>query len=893
MIGSIWRLSLLFFMCLVACSDWGSSSMGPNPSAYLESYDFDGFTLIHSWNKEVTLGTDDESAASSNRPSMKVRFEYDFLMGNHEVTCGEMGLNCKKSLPATNVTYFDAVLYANKLSKSKKFDTAYTYTKAVFDDNGSCTSLKNLKFLPSVDAFRLPTEAEWTYAANQAFESQKSWNANSSGYEPHEVCTSYVGKNGLCDMAGNAKEWVEDIVVPFLSTTVLNFVGVQGGSLLDERVVKGGSFRDDPAEMKIYKRGDIYTVTSSFKANYIGFRLAFGAIPNIGKLTRDGLRKNTTNSMLAQFDDLRSFDKGDLYKIVYRDDESNSLVYLCYPKYGSPVQKNLDLEVSAYHPDISPDGNWVAFCTGMEGVSGKSEVFVYQLDGGAPVKLEVESAAIPRWHVTENEDTVLVYVSSAGNNKSDLMFFAASTWYVPFRKGSFGTPRKLFNGAYHGGISADGNLAVTGARLLRSRVGGKDDVWYAGEQACNVSLSGGVEKRTLFLDFAGKTGAAFVGHSYKTHEYALIADSTGKLVLSVKSPEGYTFDHTEWVYGSDSVFVATLANSDGAHKKVVLVNAFTGKVLDIVEGGELWHPAMWTDRPVTVSIDPELDEDSAGVYYTVGSPFYLLELRVQMEKFWMGHNSATAVALGSSRTMYGVHTPWINSQNMLNLAFSSGDIYATDYLVRNYVMTHVPKLKYLVLEASLDFLWDESATSWDAVYYGVPGYRYDESHDFWKDGIPDGFTYLVKKVPKPQDDMSVSELGEFLLPSYGWGNPVVMLDSASRRVSNPIVATNLGMYKSLVDLAKKKGVTVIFLIPPQNPGYAETGAFGVYGVLRSESEEIIDELSSMGAVVFDENKMGYHDYTSDMAYNTDHLSLEGAQRLSGRLDSLLKTLEKR
>ena len=249
--GTLLYISLSLLVCLTACFDLGSSSTESNPSTYLETLDIEGFALIRSWNNEVTLGTDDESASVNNRPSMKVRFEYDFLIGKHEVTCGEMGLDCADSLPATNVTYFDAVLYANKLSKSMGFDTAYTYTNATFDDNGACVGLKDLNFLTSVNAFRLPTEAEWSYAAKQSFEPQKSWNANNSNYKLQLVCSSYISADGLCDMAGNAKEWVEDALVKFTSTTVLNFFGVQGGSLLDERVVKGGSFRDDPSDMKV------------------------------------------------------------------------------------------------------------------------------------------------------------------------------------------------------------------------------------------------------------------------------------------------------------------------------------------------------------------------------------------------------------------------------------------------------------------------------------------------------------------------------------------------------------------------------------------------------------------------------------------------------------------
>ena len=43
-------------------------------------------------------------------------------------------------------------------------------------------------------------------------------------------------------------------------------------------------------------------------------------------------------------------------------------------------------------------------------------------------------------------------------------------------------------------------------------------------------------------------------------------------------------------------------------------------------------------------------------------------------------------------------------------------------------------------------------------------------------------------------------------------------------------------------------------------------------------------------VLMDENKMGEHDYSNDMAFDSNHLAHEGAIQLTGRLDSLLKTL---
>lgn len=224
--------------------------------------------------------------------------------------------------------------------------------------------------------------------------------------------------------------------------------------------------------------------------------------------------------------------------------------------------------IPAYHPDISPDGKKVAFCTGIEGIDQTSRLYVRNLDpkGSGLVKLDVKSAAIPRWSVLANGDTVITYVTKAGDNSNESTFKSASTWQVPFMNGKFGTPVKLFDGSFHGGISEDESLAVTGSKILRARVHKKEKIWYNKEQACNVSLAKDYSKRTAFLDFGGSTGKTFVGEKYRVHEYLFIADSSGNLVQSVRSPSGFVFDHSEWATGRvNQNLVATLTNADGAH----------------------------------------------------------------------------------------------------------------------------------------------------------------------------------------------------------------------------------------------------------------------------------------------------------------------------------------
>ena len=182
--------------------------------------------------------------------------------------------------------------------------------------------------------------------------------------------------------------------------------------------------------------------------------------------------------------------------LAFRNDISGNLAYINYND-GTLSVTEIEDTLEVYHPDISPDGKHVAFCTRFEGIAGESRLYVRDLNanGSNLVKLDVPSAAIPRWRVV-NGDTVIVYVTDAGNNKDETAFAATSTWQVKFANGKFGVPEKLFDGAYHGGISEDNKLAVTGARVLRALLAdpasditqkSNPAIWYNNEQACNVN----------------------------------------------------------------------------------------------------------------------------------------------------------------------------------------------------------------------------------------------------------------------------------------------------------------------------------------------------------------------------------------------------------------------
>ncbi len=906
---------------LAGCSDNSSDRALPPVAPPTPPDTLAGFVNFDPVGDSVYLGADVASAPVGDRPRMLVKLNYAFSLSRSEVTCGEYKSlmsggyvpACESdSLPVTDVTFYDAVLFANEMSKARGLDTAYRYVAVTKDNQGHCTYLEGYAFDPQSSGIRLPTEAEWMYAARWYWDTQYSWNAGNSGDKPHQVCS--VAENAtICDMAGNVMEWVNDWYANLRDTVLVNFAGAPDGGQQGKRIVKGGSFRTPVSGMLRYSRGDVYTVTSSTHAEYVGFRLAAGAIPDALWMDSKGKAGSSRFVVMAPSAKLRGKLEAYNVKLAFRNDLTGNLAYIDYSS-GTPNVEEIVDTLDVYHPDISPDGKFVAFCTGMEGVDRKSQVYVRSLDAivGRVYKLNVESAAIPRWRVLDSGDTVIVYVSSAANNRDDAAFLSQSTWQVRFSNGTFGVPQKLFDGAYHGGVSSDGKLAVTGASKLRAHIVDStgafvDTVWYGGEQACNASLARDGSKRTLFLDFGGQTGRDFVGLDYGTHDRLLIVDSTGKLVEAVGIPEGYTFDHTEWVHDAtkrsgEKFVVTSAANIEGKHGWVLLVDVTDSSMLALVEGEEIWHPALWTQEAGS-ALKTNLDLDSAGVYCSLGAgePPYMM--RYKLELLWTYRDMANVVIVGSSRPLEGL-VPALFSEDyfVINMANVPNMVYGSKYLFENYILPHVKNLKYLVISLDID-LWFHSERSdynfFFNEYKKYPGYVYDENHNFWQDSVPTGLAEVVQSSFGSDFYAGYfrDEMGYVRFNPIPWEDlPVVEYDSTWMDFASENYYESFAHLEEIIEMAESRDIYVVGIVFPQNPNFQKTGSFGRYGPRRSEAPALLQGIADLSKkhpnfIFMDENKMGNHDFLGEVSNDKDHLAYPGAIKMTAKVDSVLHTLK--
>jgi len=160
--------------------------------------------------------------------------------------------------PVECVNWYHAIAFCNKLSKACNLEPCYTVTGVDFDaltfddiPTSNNSNWNNAVCDWSKKGFRLPTEAEWEWAAmggkdykwsGTNVESELKDYAWYGGDKTHEVKKKQPNGYGLYDMSGNVWEWCWDRYGTLLNPLPEDYSGAASGSY---RVDRGGCWRFD------------------------------------------------------------------------------------------------------------------------------------------------------------------------------------------------------------------------------------------------------------------------------------------------------------------------------------------------------------------------------------------------------------------------------------------------------------------------------------------------------------------------------------------------------------------------------------------------------------------------------------------------------------------------
>ncbi len=241
---------------------------------------------------KFSMGDTNSVGRSDEKPIHEVELN-SFLISKIQVTQKIWNLATESNpsnfhgfdLPVEHISWYECIEFCNNLSLLAGFTPCYTIDKNNPDPN-NVNKNDSMKWTVTcnweADGYRLPTEAEWEFAAKGGLNSNfynfsgsdneydVAWHKDNSGYKTQNVGQKKPNELGLYDMSGNVWEWCWDWYDAYSSEPQANPKGAENGSY---RVLRGGSWADSRNYERVAGRGK---ENATGKYTSIGVRIVRG-----------------------------------------------------------------------------------------------------------------------------------------------------------------------------------------------------------------------------------------------------------------------------------------------------------------------------------------------------------------------------------------------------------------------------------------------------------------------------------------------------------------------------------------------------------------------------------------------------------------------------------------
>ena len=187
---------------------------------------------------------------------------YEFITGKNPSRFRRCGASC----PVENISFFDVVEFLNMLSDRESLSRCYV---------GKAPDLRFVGM--DCPGYRLPSEAEWEYAARTTDSflfsggnnpDELAWHKGNAKERTHPVGQKKPNKFGLYDMSGNVLEWCTDWYWEYSAENQTDPVRQEQ---TESKVGRGGSWFEDAMQSRTSER---YYEDPKFQYDLLGFRIA-------------------------------------------------------------------------------------------------------------------------------------------------------------------------------------------------------------------------------------------------------------------------------------------------------------------------------------------------------------------------------------------------------------------------------------------------------------------------------------------------------------------------------------------------------------------------------------------------------------------------------------------